>query len=242
MKEIRADLHIHTCLSPCAEKEMTPAAVVREACRKGLHLIAICDHNSVENVAAVKCAAENAGVAVIGGIEINTREEVHVLGIFDDDSALGKVQEVVYRNLNGENDPGTFGEQLVMNERGEVVRHNDRLLIGATGLSLEEAVRTIHRLGGIAIASHIDRPSYSVISQLGFIPADLGLDGVEVCSEEVPDIPENLTVVRSSDAHRPEEIGSRYTRFLLEKPTVAEIGMALRRTQGRRVMAVMEEK
>jgi len=242
VKEWRADLHIHTCLSPCAEKEMTPAAVAREACRKGLHLIAICDHNSVENVAAVRCAAKDTGLAVVGGMEICTREEVHVLGIFEDDRGLGSAQEVVYKNLHGKNEPETFGEQVVMNERDEVVRHNDRLLIGATDLSLKETVQIIHDLGGIAIASHIDRPSYSVISQLGFIPADLGLDGVEVCSEGMPDIPENLAVVKSSDAHRPEDIGSRYTRFLLERPTVAEIGMALHRTQGRRVLAVMEEK
>jgi len=205
-------------------------------------LIAVCDHNTAENVEAAKLAAKNTGLAVVGGIEISTREEVHVLGIFDDEHALASAQQVVYENLNGENDPETFGEQLVMNERGEVVRQNRRLLIGATALSLEEVVRTVHRLGGIAIAAHVDRPSFSVISQLGFIPADLGLDGVEVCSDELPARPEGLAVVRSSDAHRRGEIGSRYTRFLVEGPTASEIGMALRRVEGRRILTALEEK
>jgi hypothetical protein len=216
---------------------MSPPAVVREARKRGLHVIAVCDHNSTENVEATGRAAEDAGLAVIGGIEICTREEVHVLGLFKDDQALESAQEVVYENLSGENDPEIFGEQLVMDERGEVTRHNSRLLIGATDLTLEEVIRIIHRLGGMAIAAHVDRPSFSVISQLGFIPPGLRLDGVEVCYDKLPALPEDLAVVRSSDAHRPEEIGSRYTRFLLEEPTASEIEMALRRIEGRRILA-----
>jgi len=236
VRELLADLHIHTCLSPCAEREMSPPAVVREARQRGLHLIAICDHNSAENVEAASRAAEDTGLTVIGGMEISTREEVHVLGLFKDDHALESAQEVVYENLSGENDPEIFGEQLVMNERGEVVRHNSRLLIGATDLTLEEVLRAIHRLGGMAIAAHVDRPSFSIISQLGFIPPGLRLDGVEVCSDTLPVLPKDLAVVRSSDAHRPEEIGSRYTRFLLERPMASEIEMALRRIEGRRIL------
>ena len=237
MKKLRADLHIHTCLSPCAEREMSPSAVVRQGCARGLDLIAVCDHNSAENVEATARAAEDTGLAVIGGMEISSREEVHVLGIFQDDLSLRSAQEVVYENLSGRNDPEIFGEQLVMNERDEVVRHNNRLLIGATALPLEEVVRTIHRFGGLAIAAHVDRPSFSIISQLGFIPAGLGLDAVEVCSDELPAMREDLAVIRSSDAHRPEEIGSRYTSFLVESPTTLEIGMALRRVEGRRTLA-----
>jgi len=215
---------------------MSPPAVVRQGRERGLDLIAVCDHNSAENVEAVITAAQNVGLAVIGGIEISSREEVHVLGIFKDDDALRSAQEIVYENLDGWNNAETFGEQLVMNEQGEVLRSNVRLLIGATGLSLEQVVWTIHRLGGIAIAAHVDRPSFSVISQLGFIPAGLGLDGVEVCSDDLPPVPEDLPVLRSSDAHRLEEIGSRCTRFLLERPTVSEIGMALRGINGRRIV------
>jgi len=233
---LRADLHIHTCLSPCADRQMSPPAVVRWGLERGLHLIAVCDHNSAENVEASTRAAADTRLVVLGGMEISSREEVHVLGIFPDDLTLRSAQEAVYANLSGENDPEAFGEQLVMNEQGEVVRRNDRLLIGAIGLSLEEVVRTIHRLGGLAIAAHVDRPSFSVLSQLGFIPSGLGLDGAEVCSDDLPPLPEGLAVIRSSDAHRPEEIGSRYTRFLVERPTASEIGMALWRVEGRRIV------
>jgi len=215
---------------------MSPPGVVRIARERGLDLIVVCDHNSAENVGAATRAARDAGLAVIGGMEICTREEVHVLGIFADDRALGSAQEFVYQNLSGENDPGIFGEQLVVDELGEVVGHNSRLLIGATSLSLRDVVHTIHRLGGIAIAAHVDRPRFSIISQLGFVPQGLQLDAAEVCSDKLPPLPENLTVVRSSDAHRPEEIGCRSTRFLVEEPTAPEIGMALRGAEGRRVL------
>jgi hypothetical protein len=216
---------------------MSPPEVVRRGRERGLHVIGICDHNSAENAEAVIRAAEDTGLTVIGGMEISSREEVHVLGLFGDVAGLRSAQGVVYENLVGENDPEAFGEQLVMNERGEVVRHNDRLLIGATGLPVHEVVRTIHRLGGVAIAAHVDRPSFSIISQLGFIPVGLGLDGVEVCSDRQPPyLGEDLPVVRSSDAHRPFEIGCRYTRFLLERPTASEIGLALRGIEGRRIV------
>lgn len=236
MKELLADLHIHTCLSPCAEREMSPRAVVREARRRGLHLIAICDHNSGENVGAACRAGLEAGLAVIGGMEICTREEVHVLALFQDEHALGSVQKVVYESLDGENDPEVFGEQVVMNERDEVAGLNNRLLIGAADLGLEEVIQAIHALGGIAIAAHVDRPSFSIISQLGFIRQELQLDAAEVCSARPIGLPEELAVLRSSDAHRLEEIGCRRTRFLLGAPTAPEVELALRRIDGRCVL------
>jgi predicted metal-dependent phosphoesterase TrpH len=215
---------------------MRPSTVVRRALGKGLDVIAICDHNSAENVEAVTRAADSAGLAVIGGMEITSREEVHVLGLFDDRDCLREAQNLVYDSLPGENDPDTFGEQYVMDEHDEVIRHNRRLLIGAATLTLDEVVQTIHGLGGIAIASHVDRPSFSVLSQLGFIPEGLGLDGVEVCSASAPAIPPGMAAIRSSDAHRPEEIGARSTRFLLERPTTEEIGLALHRRKGRKAL------
>lgn len=229
---------------------MTPPALVSVAREKGLDVIAVCDHNSAENAGATARAARDTGLAVLGGMEICTREEAHIVAIFADDAALGAAQEAVYQNLGGENDPEAFGEQLVMNERGEAVGHNTRLLIGATTLSVKEVVGTIHRLGGLAIAAHVDRPRFSIISQLGFVPPGLELDAAEVCFDvaatvSVPEaaqagrlrLPEGLPVVRSSDAHRPEEIGARSTCFLVEGPTASEIGMALRGVEGRRVLS-----
>ncbi len=210
--------------------------VVRRALDTGLDLIAICDHNSSENVGPVRCAAEGTGLAVIPGMEITSREEVHVVGLFQDDRALHSAQEVVYRHLHGENDPEFFGEQLVMDARGKVLRHHTKLLIGATDLALGEVVRTIHEAGGLAIAAHIDRPSFSLLGQLGFIPEGLGLDGVEVCLENVSALPEGLAVLRSSDAHRLEEIGARRTRLRMEQATYPELRMALKSVRGRRIV------
>jgi hypothetical protein len=214
---------------------MTPPGIVQRACAEGLHLIAVCDHNSAENVRATQRAAQGTPLAVIGGIEVCAREEAHVLGLFADLSPLLRAQKAVYAGLKGRNRPGTFGEQQVMDERGQLLRRNARLLIGATDLSLAEAVAMIHRLGGLAIAAHVDRPSFSVISQLGFIPANLELDGAEVCSDRQAAVPPGLPVIRSSDAHRLDEIGSRRTRFLVEQPTAQEVGMALRQVGGRRI-------
>jgi len=239
VRVLHADLHIHTCLSPCAETGMSPFTVARLARQRGLDVIAICDHNSAENVTAVRTAARPIGLAVIGGMEITSQEEVHVLGLFPEDGSLAAAQAVVYEHLAGENDPDMFGEQLVMNEQDEVIKSNHKLLIGATDLTLEDVVQTIHELGGLAIASHVDRPSFSVISQLGFIPQSLGLDAVESCSDRVSASPEGLPMISSSDAHRPGQIGTRCTRFLIDDPTIAEIGMALKHVGGRRI--VMEQ-
>jgi hypothetical protein len=169
-------------------------------------------------------------------MEITSREEVHVVGLFGDDRALYSAQEVVYDHLYGENDPDIFGEQRVMDAGSRVLRQNPRLLIGATDLALEVVVHTIHEVGGVAIASHIDRPSFSLLSQLGFIPEGLGLDGVEVCLEDVPNLPKGLAVIRSSDAHRLEEIGLRRTRLLVEQAIYTELQMALSAVEGRGIV------
>ncbi len=236
MRVFHADLHIHTCLSPCAEREMSPSNIVRLAKERGLDVIAICDHNSAENALATRRAAEKVGLTVIGGMEITTQEEVHMLGLFADDSSLTAVQNLVYAHLPGENEPEIFGEQLVMDDEDRVIDCHRRLLIGATDLTLDEVVQTIHNFGGIAIASHVDRPSFSVTSQLGFIPDGLGLDGIEVSSWSALPLPGDLPVICSSDAHRPGQIGTRCTRFLIDDPTIAEIGMALKRINDRRIL------
>ena len=229
-----ADMHIHTCLSPCAEREMSPKNIVEEAICRGLNIIAICDHNSSENVAAAKKAAEGSGLSVVGGIEITTKEEVHMLGFFEENEMLAEVQKVIYKRLDGENDPDYFGEQLIVDESNYVIGENNRLLIGATSIPVKEVVEIIHNHQGIAVASHIDRPSFSLISQLGFVPHGLGLDCVEVFSEKIP-VPNNLGVIFSSDAHRLGEIGRRRTKLMLESASFSEIRMALKGINGRKI-------
>ena len=215
---------------------MSPRRVVSLALERGLDVIAVCDHNSAENAAAVARAAAGTRLAVVCGMEITSREEVHVLGLYGDERALDEAQSWVYGHLVGENDPIRFGEQIVMDENDDVIGRNERLLIGATDLGLEEIVREIHRMGGLAVASHVDRPRFSIVSQLGFVPPGLSLDAVEVWSRLPSGIPAGMTVIRSSDAHRPEEIGKRHSRFVMETAAFEEIGLALRGAEGRRVI------
>jgi hypothetical protein len=242
LKVLKGDLHIHTCLSPCADKDMMPGKIVEKAIDKQLNIIGICDHNSWENVFAVKKRGIRSGIAVLGGIEITSSEEVHIIALFDEDSSLLKIGEIVYENLlPRENDETLFGEQLVCDEYDQVIKNNKRFLIGATNLKIEEIVDIIHRLHGLAIASHVDREAFSIIGQLGFIPEGLRLDAVELSPQHslkknIP-LPQNLAKVFFSDAHKTEEIGNAKTSFLLEKATVGEIRMALLNRDGRKVLA-----
>ncbi len=235
-----ADLHIHSCLSPCGELEMSPLRIAERAKDVGLDLIAVCDHNSAENAEAVLEACSKRNLSVIAGMEITTSEEIHIVGLFPDVSAALAAQEVVYENLPGKNDEDVFGIQVVANSDDEVEGFNSRLLIGATALNLQEVIDLIHNKGGLAIAAHIDRASFSLISQLGFIPEGLELDGVEVAStadygDFVDQGTKQWTVLTSSDAHRLEEIGSKRTTIYAAEPTFNEVGLALRGAEGRRV-------
>ena len=148
--EFRADLHIHTCLSPCSELSMTPARIVGKAASLGINIIAICDHNTVEHVEVTSYIAKKKGIRVIAGIEINSSEEVHILGLFGNISDALNMQSVVYENLQpGENDEDAFGMQVLVNEDDEVLGFNKRMLIGATDLSVNRIVELIHSFNGL---------------------------------------------------------------------------------------------
>jgi predicted metal-dependent phosphoesterase TrpH len=208
---------------------------------KKLDIIGITDHNSAENVEATVRAAREQKIAVLCGMEIGSAEETHVIGLFDSPTVALQLQSKVYDHLTpGENKDNIFGEQIVANEFDEVEGYSKRLLISSTTLTLSEIVSAIHTLGGIVIASHIDRESFSIIGQLGFIPPDLELDAVEISSytrkdeilRKFPDVARFPTII-ASDAHFLDDIGMARTSFLLEKPTIEEIRMALRNQHGR---------
>ena len=242
MKFFKTDLHIHTCLSPCAELDMSPKAVVRKSVERGLDIIAVCDHNSAENVEASIRAATRSDLRVLPGMEINSVEEVHSLAIFESVEKVYQMQEMVYQHLKGTNRAELFGDQVVANEWDEVEGFNDRLLIGAVDLKLSDIIREVHRLGGLSIACHVDRPSFSVPSQLGFIPPDLEVDALEISRpdewkagrKEIPGT-EGFSVVSFSDAHFLSDVGRVSTRFLMERPDFNEMRMALLGESGRRV-------
>ena len=243
LRKFEADLHIHTCLSPCCESKMSPRRIVEQAKLKGLDMIGICDHNSVENVVCAKKVGKKEGLAVIGGIEVTSQEEVHILAFFDEDEDLFELADLIYENLPGINDERVFGEQIVVNEVDDVLGFNKRLLIGATVLPLQQIVERIHSLGGLVIASHVDRESFSIIGQLGFIPDGLELDGLEVSPRLSLEKAQlefgqalGLPLVTFSDAHTLEDVGKSFTSFLIGEANTKEIRKALFGQDGRRVM------
>ncbi len=241
LRAFKADLHIHTCLSPCTELDMSPKGILASAEKNQIDIVGICDHNSSENSLAVINAAKKMNITVIPGMEVTSQEEVHVLALFDELENALKLQNFVYKNLPGENDEKAFGMQVVVNEKEEVLGFNNKLLIGATTIPLEEVIRLIHSCSGIAIASHIDRESFSIIGQLGFIPDNLELDALEISpkitfEEARKKYSKNYPITCSSDAHYPDDIGKGFTSFLLEDSTVAEIKKALKSEDGRKLI------
>ena len=240
-----ADLHIHTCLSPCATLDMTPRKIVEQAQNKNVEILAITDHNSAENVGSVMAAAQDTELYVIPGIEVTTSEEAHIIGLFENPLDALSMQTLVYDHLQpGENDDDLFGMQVIANAFDEVEGMNRRLLIGATSLGLSEVIDAIHKLNGLAVAAHIDRQAFSIISQLGFIPEGLDLDAVEVSRNMTLKQGkaffkglERFAFVTSSDAHDLEDIGSSPTAFQMVGPEMAELRLALKGKEGRRIIS-----
>ena len=243
LRVFNCDLHIHTCLSPCAELDMHPSALVEKAVHSNLDIIAVCDHNASENAPYVMRAAQGKNLKVFPGMEITTSEEVHFLALFDSLSDLTAMQDFVYLHLAGENDEEKFGVQAIVNDIGEVEGISDKLLIGATDVPLYDLLQRVHEQNGLAIASHIDRESFSVISQLGFIDESIRFDALEVTpltgislAREKYHTLRQYSFITSSDAHFLNDIGKTMTKIMLEEPTLAELKMAFARQNGRCVV------
>ncbi len=227
---------------------MTPPAIVQAARAAGLALIAVCDHNAAGNTAA--CVAAGGGeLVVIAGMEITTLEEVHVVGLFPTprqaEAAAGEVQATLPRADAAYY--ARFGAQLLMDAKGAVRGEEAKMLALATALELSDAVALVHRHAGLALAAHINRPSFSVLSQLGVFPREAGLDGIEVftpCTGGAAVVDRaraaefaeyGLPVVASSDAHYLGDVGRAQTVLTAEAATFAELVLALRSVGGRGV-------
>ncbi len=240
LKEFKVDLHIHTCLSPCGDNSMVPTKIIAQAKRGNLHAIGISDHNATENVLAVREAGLREGVPVLGGIEMTSEEEIHVLAFFDDHRDLAEMQNLIYENLEGENDEEAWGEQIIVDSNDRITGSNKRLLIGATGLSIDRIVDHVHKLGGIAIASHVDKEAFSITSQLGFIPQFIELDALELSphasNSRISYRDSGFPLLTFSDAHYLDDLGSSFTTLMLAETTVEELKKAITETEGRQII------
>lgn len=240
MRLFRADLHVHTVLSPCAEVEMIPPLIVEEALERGLTLIAITDHNSSANIQAVQKAAQGTNLHVLPGMELQTREDIHSLCLFDTIDQITELQNKVDFTLPEiKNQPEHFGEQFVVDETGEFIRREDRLLITSSSLSLNEAFALVTSLGGLFIPAHINRKTFGLIESLGFIPPDIPFPAVEISKHLSPEqatiqIPSigKLPIIQSGDVHRLNEFLGSMT-FSMMDATVNEIRLALNMAEGR---------
>jgi len=244
MNKYRADLHIHTVLSPCGDLEMSPANIVAKARETGLDIIGITDHNSTRHCKLIRSLAEPEGIFVLMGAEVTTREEVHCLTFFENDDQLSEFQVYLEKHLPPiPNNVEKFGYQVVVDEDEQIIDEIEYLLISALDQSIEQIEQKVHSLGGIFIPAHIDRPSYSIISQLGFIPEDLLIDGIEISANckiqsVIPFLGKQTerTIIRDSDAHYVENIGKAFTTFEMKLRTFNEIKLALQDVQGRKVI------
>ena len=206
---IFCDLHIHSCLSPCGDMLMTPNNIVGMAFIKQLDAIAVCDHNTAENLPAVKAVADMMGVVLLPGMELTTREEAHMLAYFPDVDSAVRFGRLVHEHLPPiTNRPEFFGRQVIMDAQDEEVGEESTLLISALDWSFEECERQIHLHGGLCVPAHINRGSNGVLNALGFLPGGARYDALEV-SDAVAMPPIDITgqrTLRSSDAHYLENI------------------------------------
>ena len=167
---------------------MIPPLIVRRARELGLQMLAVTDHNAARNVPAVMAAAAGTGITVLPGMEVQSREEVHMVCLFDTLEQVLAWQEQVFAALpDRENDEAFFGAQYVVDAEGEYVETETRLLSISTALSVEQVVAGARALGGIVIAAHVDRPSFSLVANLGFVPPGLEIAGIELSRRANPE-------------------------------------------------------
>lgn len=221
---------------------MIPPLIVEEAVERGIRLIAITDHNGTANIAAVQKASYGSGLAVLPGMELQTREEVHVLCIFDRLEQAQALQDWVNRFLpDTRNNVDFFGEQFVVDETGEFIRREERLLSTSANVSINQAWEKVRELGGLYIPAHVNRIANGLFAMLGFVPDDIDFDALEISRHLKPDeavkkFPQIIRypLIQNGDVHYLDGfLGS--TEWTLERPCIAEIRLALHGIDGRSV-------
>lgn len=237
MPLFRVDLHIHTVLSPCGSLDMSPVNIVNAALNAKLDLIAITDHNSTRQAAIVRDLARESGLTVICGAEVTTREEVHVLTLFEDDNSLQVFQDFLdeYRTPVI-NKPDWFGYQVIVDRNDMIIEEEPYLLISALKADIHTVEQMTHRLGGLFIPAHVDRSMNGIISHLGFVPEDLKCDAFGLSARadkarwsEHTGFPGGAVFLQNSDAHTPGQIGCTWNEIEMDQPTFLELKNALKR-------------
>ncbi len=235
--EYAVDLHIHSALSPCADNDMTPNNIIGMALVKGLDIIAVTDHNSAENLEAFDQCSKGTDLVVVPGMELETREEIHMVCLFPSVEAALNMQDMVYNHLPLlKNREEIFGEQLILTSEDTIRSHLGRMLLTAADISLEDAFRHACELGGAAIPAHIDRASFSIISNLGQIPKEIGFKFLEISRYnnlndliKKNDYLKGYNIIRSSDAHTLGDIFERESFFELEEKSLSCLINTLRK-------------
>lgn len=203
------DLHVHSCLSPCADNDMTPNNIAGMAALKGLQIVALTDHNSCKNCPAFFAACKRQGIIPVAGMELSTAEDIHIVCLFESLEDAMRFDEAVHGHImNIPNHPEIFGDQLILDGEDEQIGVEDTLLISATDLWMSDAIKLAKSHGAHVHPAHIDREANGIISILGDVPSEYGFGCVEYNgSDRIDEIKtrysavENVKHVVSSDAH-----------------------------------------
>lgn len=246
MRSYRTDLHVHTVLSACADLEMSPGNIVAIAKQRQLDMIGITDHNSTLNCAVALELAHENGLELLLGTEVTTKEEVHCLAYFEDLESLSLFQQYLDKHLPAlPYNPENFGYQAIVDRNEQIISLVDTYLNAALTQSIDEVEQEVHRLEGLFIPAHIERPMYGIINQLGFIPANLGFDALGIMSRSNPAeirgkyrLSQSVPLIKASDAHSLEEIGKGSCTFEIKELSFREIKMALKGIEGRHIATV----
>jgi hypothetical protein len=222
---------------------MSPRRIVESAVAKGIDLIAIADHNSVSMVDTMAEVAFAMGLSFLYGMELQTREDVHLLAYFDDSASCHCLAQAIYPLLpDRPNEPTYFGDQVIVDKDETIVGSEPKLLVNSLDLGFNEAVALVRAHGGLPVPAHVDRDAYGLIAQLGFVPEGVTFDLVETLTGELPDGFGDAVSICSSDAHQPDQIGQRTTIFDMNDATICEMILAAQRIDGRSVTGCIEER
>ncbi len=243
MKCYRADLHIHSVLSPCGSLKMSPKNIFENAKKNKINLLAITDHNSMKNCLSYKKVALKYKINFLFGVEIQTAEEIHLIALFDDNDNAMSFDNLLYESLLPvKNNPEFFGDQVIIDENENILGFEEKALINSSVWDLETTINNVLNYNGFCFPAHIDAPTFSIISQLGFIPDNLKIEALGItkkCNlkkliDKFPYL-KKYAFIKNSDAHYPNDVGSGYTEFYLNSPSIAELRMAVKNKNNRKI-------